>query len=112
MTLKVDKFGRVLLPKAIRRALALQANGALEVRLDEKRRKLYLEPGVNEAALSEQPIVRTGGSAARGKRTAIVVTDYGLPILQGNRSFPKDYNVVDAIREAREERADMTSGLS
>lgn len=73
MEVTVDKYGRILLPKLIRKSLGLKSGTRLEVTFDEKRKQLIISPTIF-------PI-----------KQEIVYTDWGFPIIQrgkkGNKSF-------------------------
>lgn len=91
MEAKLDKFGRIVVPKAAREALALKAGDELELTVieDERgHRSLTLKPRHEEAPF-------------RRKGNVLVFT--------GKLTNP-EVDVVEHIRNARNERARNLSG--
>lgn len=91
METKLDKFGRIVIPKPVREALALEAGDELElhIEVDERgRRSLSLKPSNVEAPF-------------KTKGDVIVFT--------GKLTDP-DIDVVEHIRKARNERTRKLSG--
>jgi AbrB family looped-hinge helix DNA binding protein len=86
MTLKMDKAGRVILPKPVRDRLGLHAGSDLEI--------LETPEGV---------VLRPAG------RKPSVVKKQGLWVYTGE--VPPGFDVVEAIREEREERIRKLAGL-
>jgi len=86
MTVKIDKAGRVVLPKPIRDRLGLREGSDLEV--EETRDGVILK--------------------AAGNRPAMVKKD-GLWVHTGK--LPKGFDIVQAIRDDREDRIRELTGL-
>ena len=92
MKLKVDKYGRVVLPKKLRLHLNAETGSEIEVAIDEQTGQVTLTPIV------------------QGK-TWIEVTDWGFPIIHYDGPVEKtDIDIVEFIKEGREERMRKTMG--
>lgn len=90
--MKIDKFGRVLIPKKIREAKGYVCGTELS---------LVMEPGVE--ALSLKP-------KAEEERPYFKMTEWGLPVIVYPDGWPKSKSAVEMIAEDREERSLITSG--
>ncbi len=91
METKLDKFGRIVIPKAVREALALDAGDELELNIVEDehgRRSLTLRASHEQAPF-------------RRKGKLLVFT---------GKLTDSDLDVVDHIREIRDERTGYLSG--
>ena len=86
MTLKMDKAGRVMLPKPVRDRLGLHAGSDLEI--------LETPEGV---------VLRPAG------QNPSMVKEQGLWVYTGE--VPPGFDVVEAVREEREERIRKLAGL-
>jgi AbrB family looped-hinge helix DNA binding protein len=86
MTLKMDKAGRVILPKPVRDRLGLRAGSDLEI--------LETPEGV---------VLRPAG------RKPSIVKKQGLWVYIGE--LPPGFDAVEAIRDDREERIRKLAGL-
>jgi AbrB family looped-hinge helix DNA binding protein len=86
MTLKIDKAGRVILPKPVRDRLGLQEGSDLEIR--ETLEGLVLTP------------------AGRGPS---MVRKQGLWVHTGK--LPRGFDIVKSIQDDREERIRKLAGL-
>ena len=86
MTLKIDKAGRVILPKPIRDRFGLREGSGLE--LHETPEGLLLKPA---------------------ERRPSMIKKQGLWVHTGE--LPAGFDIVQAIREDREERIRKVSGL-
>ncbi len=86
MTLKIDKAGRVILPKPVRDRLGLRAGSDLEI--EETRDGIVLRPAERRPSLIKKGnfLVHTG-------------------------EVPAGYDILRAIDEDREERARKAWGL-
>lgn len=85
MTVTLDKFGRILIPKSMRTALNLKPGTRLSLEYTKNSRRAYIEvPLAIEHTL--------------------VVDEYGIPTVHGNTDEIMRYDFVDAIRKDREER--------
>jgi AbrB family looped-hinge helix DNA binding protein len=87
MTLRMDKAGRVVLPKPLRDRLGLRDGSDLEV--EETAEGIVLKPLVED-------------------RPSMIKRD-GLWVHTGR--VPPGFDIVQAIRDEREERIRKTSGL-
>lgn len=91
MQTKIDKFGRIVIPKPARDALALEAGDELEVEIREQ------ETGGRTISLlpikQQLPFKRKGD--------VLVFT---------GKLADSDYDVVEHVRKAREERSRRLSG--
>ncbi|MEM9929378.1 MAG: AbrB/MazE/SpoVT family DNA-binding domain-containing protein, partial [Bacteroidota bacterium] len=67
MTLTIDKFGRVLIPKTLRELLTVQPGDKVEVKIDSERPALLISP------LPPEPL-----------DYEITYTDWGFPFYFGN----------------------------
>jgi AbrB family looped-hinge helix DNA binding protein len=86
MTLKMDKAGRVILPKPVRDRLGLQEGGDLEI-LD----------------------IPEGVVLKRAELRPSMVKKQGLWVHTGK--LPPGFDIVQAIRDDREERIRKLAGL-
>jgi AbrB family looped-hinge helix DNA binding protein len=86
MTLKIDKAGRVVLPKPVRDRLGLRAGSDLEI--EETPEGIVLKPA---------------------ERRPSMVKKQGLWVHTGK--VPEGYDIVQAIRDDREDRIRKLAGL-
>jgi AbrB family looped-hinge helix DNA binding protein len=86
MTLKIDKAGRVILPKPVRDRLGLRAGSELEI--EETGGGVMLRPA---------------------ERRPSLIKKQGLWVHTGK--VPAGFDVVQAIREDREDRIRKLAGL-
>ena len=97
MTVKMDKFGRILIPKAVREARGLKPGDEFEIGQE-------VSPS---EGLQLKPIQRL--------RSARVDVDGPLPVWtyveEGGREVVPDVDWVEVIRGLREERSDRAAGL-
>lgn len=90
MTVTIDKFGRILIPKNMRNAMNLSPGSRLSLELTEDSRRAYIEvPQVIEHKL--------------------IVDEYGIPTIHVNTNETMRYDFVDAIRKDRNERGTSRS---
>jgi AbrB family looped-hinge helix DNA binding protein len=94
MTVTIDKFGRVLIPKKAREVIGLQEGDQLELRVSEHDRSIHLH------------LKPTAGNKIR-----IQTTEGGWPVIQYLDGKARDYDAVNLIKEGREERDRKVSGL-
>lgn len=84
MTLTLDKFGRVLIPKPLRQHLMLQPGDKINVVVNNEQKSLVL-------------------SAKKADEEAkIVFTDWGFPVLHAPGKFPDDFDPATAIKDSYE----------
>lgn len=86
MTLKIDKAGRVILPKSVRDRLGLRAGTELE--MQETAEGIVLKPGVSRPSM---------------------IKKHGLWVHTGK--VPPGFDIVQAIRDDREERIRKLAGI-
>lgn len=86
MTLKIDKAGRVILPKPVRDRLGLRAGSDLEI--EETAEGIVLKPA---------------------ERRPSMIKKQGLWVHTGK--VPEGYDIVQAIRDDREDRIRKLAGL-
>ena len=83
MTVTLDKFGRILIPKAIRERLGLRKGSTLELELDDGRQLATI-----------RPIPEKGPTK--------VTDEYGIPTFVFDTDEVIRYDFVRAIKEDRE----------
>lgn len=93
MVLSVDKFGRVLIPKRVRRLLGLQPGTNIELKTNE-------EEGLLIFRVPKLPA-----------KDEIILTKYGLPIIQNGPVITEDFDTVDFIKSTRAAYLDRKLGL-
>ncbi len=93
MEVVIDKFGRILIPKKIRDMLGLKPGQMLELETDYPSRKLNLRLPADPSS------------------TEVIVTDFGLPIIQNGEPSEEEFDTVAFIKETREEYLDRKMGL-
>ena len=92
-TVKLDKFGRLLIPKRIRVSQGWEPGVEVHLQVNESTKVVELHP-----------------TTPRTMAWAEIDKD-GWPIIKYPEGASLDYNVVEAIKEAREERADHLASL-
>lgn len=90
MIVTIDKFGRVLIPKAIRDRLGLEPGSELTLEVRESADAPSIELRTEEI---QPQLVREGG------------------LLLYNGKLPEDFDIVEFIRQQREERSRRIMGL-
>ena len=95
MTVTIDKFGRVLIPKKVRLRIGLQAGDRLALEVSEAERIVALHP--EQSSPKEKVWIET--------------TESGWPIIHYLDGKVRDFDVVEMIREGREERGRKILGL-
>ena len=94
MTSKIDNFGRILIPKVLRKTIGLELGEEIELHVDEKTLSLNIKPKTDD-----QPY-----------ESKIYYNDWGLPQIVTSGKFPDDFDTVKAIKDAREEYLDRKFG--
>ena len=89
-TIKMDSFGRVLIPKSLRDEHGLSPGTNINVHLDAATGEMLLKP------ISEVPDAR------------VVTTDWGWPVIVSKKKIPQDFDVVQLINEGRDSAIDQT----
>lgn len=84
-TVKVDNFGRILIPKALREAVGLLANGRVKLR-------------VSAGGQLELIPIRSAN------RPVLTVDEYGIPTYTFGTDSTMVYDFTEAIRKDREVR--------
>lgn len=85
MTLTIDKFGRVLIPKAIRQSIGLEPGDELIVELT---------PNTPIVTLTIKP---------KPSDIEVTYTDWGFPLIEGGGPFKEDFDTVDFLKEGYDE---------
>lgn len=93
MTLTVDKFGRVLIPKSIRQMLTIEVGSKIDVTINSDVKQLILTPSTEGKYESE-----------------IVYNDWGLPVIKTQESLPPDFDTAAFMKETYEEYFDRKFG--
>ena len=89
---KIDKFGRILIPKKIREAKGYVCGTELSLVMEPETEVLTLQP------------------KKKKKEPYIIMTEWGLPLIVHPDGPPKDsMSAVEMIAESREERSMVTS---
>ena len=93
MTLKLDNFGRMLIPKLIRQIMDIEPGDDLEVLVDEATRKVTLRksPKIDDAVLT--------------------INDWGFPVVKLGLSEKVDFDVSAHVHSIRQEYLDRKFGL-
>lgn len=84
MTLSVDKFGRLLIPKALRRHLRIEPGDTVIVTLDDDTHSINI-------------------SADQEGRAEVTFTEWGFPIINSPGEFPTELKDRNLNREGYEE---------
>ena len=92
MKLKVDKYGRVVLPKRLRLVLGAETGSEVGVHVDPHSGTVTLLP-------------------VEQKQATVRIAADGFPIIEPTESTPVAVDFVKLIKEGREARLDKTSGL-
>ena len=95
MTVTIDKFGRVLIPKQVRTRIGMQAGDRLALEVSDVERSVALHPAPVESQVTSR----------------IETTDWGWPVIVTDPPTTVDFDVVEAIRQDREERLDKVMGI-
>lgn len=95
MTLTIDKFGRVLIPKLLRQFLNVEPGSQIEVSVDEEAKSIVLHPKSKDEYESE-----------------VVFNDWGLPMIETKASLPEGFDTVEFMKTTRQEYLDRKFGLS
>jgi AbrB family looped-hinge helix DNA binding protein len=93
MEVTIDKFGRILIPKKVREMLGLKPGQVLELITDQTSRKLNLRLPAESASME------------------VIVTDFGLPVIQNGPPTEEPFDTVEFIKETREEYLNRKMGL-
>lgn len=88
MTVTVDKFGRILIPKRAREIIGLRAGDRLELEVSPHDRSIDLHPSPETAY----------------PKVSIETTDWGWPVIHYLDNEVRDFDPVELIKEGREER--------
>lgn len=85
MTTTIDKFGRILIPKSVRKELGLEPGNSIDLIVIRKENSLFLRP-----TFLETVVLKTD--------------DFGIPILSYATDTPITLDLVKEIKDGREER--------
>ncbi|MEM6396627.1 MAG: AbrB/MazE/SpoVT family DNA-binding domain-containing protein [Bacteroidota bacterium] len=86
MTVKMDKFGRILIPKKMREEMGADSGQKFTISFDGYTGQVYLEPIIKE-------------------NYEIAITDFGLPIIKHKDPRVANIDFVEMIKQDREDRA-------
>jgi AbrB family looped-hinge helix DNA binding protein len=87
MTLRIDKFGRVLIPKLMRQSIGLQPGDDIIVEVLENEKSLKL---------SSKP-------EPENLEVRIEYTDWGFPQIVGGAPYPADFDFQNATKNGYDE---------
>jgi AbrB family looped-hinge helix DNA binding protein len=93
MITKIDKFGRLLIPKKLREAMGLEAGKEVELSHDPVTKGIILQL-VHEVS------------------PHIEVNAWGWPVIQSQVKEKATFNIKEFLLEAHEERSNKILGLS
>lgn len=85
MTLTIDKFGRVLIPKTLRQILGIEPGDELVVEI---------APDAPHIKLTAKP---------KPDDVQVIYTDWGFPVIEGGEPFPDDFDTVTFLKEGYDE---------
>jgi len=85
MTLTIDKFGRVLIPKTLRQHLMIEPGDEL---------KVEIVPDAPHITLAAKP---------KPGDVQVVYTDWGFPVIEGGEPFPDNFDTVEYLKEGYDE---------
>lgn len=92
MEVKIDDYGRIVIPKEVREKLGIESGSSLEIRVD--------------------PEGETGGAITlRPKGQEPALQQRGELLVHSGRLTEEDFDVVEQIRSERRERAQKHAGL-
>ena len=94
MTLKLDNFGRLLIPKLLRQFMGIEQGGKIEVHLDHETKSLTLRPHEPMEYESE-----------------VVYDESGFPMIVTKKPFPVDFDTVEFFKETLEEYLNQKFGF-
>lgn len=85
MTLTIDKFGRIVIPKALRKSMNLEPGDELLVEL-----------------IPDAPMISL---TIKPKRSEIKIeyTDWGFPTITGGEPYPEDFDFQNVTKSGYEE---------
>lgn len=92
MTVTMDKFGRILIPKKIRQLAGLEPGTDLEIFVSKESGNMRLIP--------KPPPSKS-----------IIITEFGLPVVQYDGPINEDFDTVAFMKETREQYLDRKMGL-
>jgi len=92
MEVKLDDYGRIVIPKEVRDKLGIESGSSLEIRVERE--------GVNEGAITLRP---------KGQEPTL--QQKGELLVHSGTLTEKDFDVVEQIRSGRRERARKHAGL-
>lgn len=93
MEVTLDKFGRILIPKEIRKVLGLQAGQVLSLYTSEENNLICIQPKIEEA---ESPIR---------------YTDMGIPYIDNGQASEDELDTSQLVQETRAHYLNRKLGL-
>ena len=95
MTLTIDKFGRVLIPKLLRQFLNIEPGSEIEISFNEQDKALVLHAVPEEEYESE-----------------VVFNEWGLPMIKTKSTLPEDFDTVDFMKQTYQDYLDRKFATS
>lgn len=93
MTLKVDKFGRILIPKVLRQAISIEPGDKVSIQIDGSNRQF----SIRKARTLDDAVLST--------------TSWGFPTVSLSLPQKVDFNVSDYVHSVRQDYLDRKFGL-
>lgn len=93
MEVTIDKFGRILIPKEIRKVLGLQAGQVLSLYTSEENNLLCIQAKIE------------------AEETPIKYTPTGLPYIDNGKSEASSFNTSQFVQETRAQYLNRKLGL-
>lgn len=93
MTLTIDKFGRVLIPKHLRQIIGVEPGDELIVEVDNEALQVMLTAKPKPSDIK------------------VVYTDWGFPVIEGGEPFADDFDTVSFLKEGYDEYHKSRFGL-
>ncbi len=92
MVLRIDNFGRLLIPKFLRQVIQVEPGDKVDLQIDEKKRQFSIRKAITEddAVLS--------------------ITSWGFPTVSMGLSEKVDFNVSEYVQSVRQEYLDRKLG--
>lgn len=92
MTITIDKFGRILIPKSIRKELGLEPGNSIDLIVNDEKKGIFLQPKIELV-----PVLK--------------VDAMGIPSFSFGVAEPITIDFVKAIKEGRDEQDNKIMGV-